>query len=700
MRMKCWVKVSSAIENHGEALRRFYAMTRMNETDRLAIQTIRTLSIDAVEQANSGHPGMPMGAAPMAYVLWTRFMRHNPSNPRWFNRDRFVLSAGHGSMLLYSLLHLCGYDLHMEDLQQFRQWGSRTPGHPEFGHTPGVEATTGPLGQGIGMAVGMAMAEAHLAAVYNRESFPVIDHYTYVICGDGDLMEGVSAEAASLAGHLQLGKLIVLYDSNDISLDGDVRLSFTENVGARFAAYGWQVLKVADGNDLEAIEHALAEARADQHRPSLIEVKTTIGYGSPNKAGKAASHGSPLGKEEVRLVKEAYGWPHEPFHVPQEVRVHFDTIKKEGERQEAAWRRLFASYRASYPELASQLLMVIEGQLPDGWDSNLPWYTPESGRMATRQASGHAINALAPRLPMLIGGSADLATSNNTTIKGSPIFHPENYAGRNIWFGVREHAMGAALNGMALHGGLLPYGGTFFVFSDYLRPAIRLAALMRQRVIYVFTHDSVAVGEDGPTHEPIEHLPSLRAIPGMVVIRPADANETSAAWWFAVAEAKGPCALILTRQALPVLPRTNRLAKQGLLRGAYVLSDPERENPQAILIASGSEVALALEAQNVLRERGIAVRVVSMPSWELFEVQSQTYKDSVLPPAIKARVAVEAARPFGWERYVGDAGTVVGIDRFGASAPGDRVMRELGLHVENVVAQVQSVLSRSSVSDP
>lgn len=669
-------------------------MIASRSIEQLAVTTLRTLSIDAIEKAKSGHPGMPMGAAPMAYVLWTKFLRHNPANPKWFDRDRFVLSAGHGSMLLYSLLHLCGYDLPLEELQNFRQWGSRTPGHPEYGHTPGVEATTGPLGQGIAMAVGMAMAERHLAARFNRDGHAIINHYTYVICGDGDLMEGVAAEAASLAGHLKLGKLIVLYDSNDISLDGETALAFTEDVRRRFEAYGWQVLRVDDGNDLEAIARAIEAARAETARPSLIEVKTVIGYGSPNKGGTAAAHGAPLGPDEVKRVKEFYGWPQEPaFYIPDEVRQHFAQVKERGQALEAEWNARLAAYEAAYPELAAELKRVMAGELPDGWDADLPSYEP-GAQLATRAASGQALNALAKRVPELIGGSADLASSNQTTLKGYPVFSADDYAGRNIWFGVREFAMAAALNGMALHGGLRVYGGTFLVFSDYLRPALRLSALMKQPVVYVFTHDSIAVGEDGPTHQPVEHIPSLRLIPDLTVIRPADANETVAAWRYALADAEGPVALVLSRQNLPVLPGTAERAADGVRRGAYVLADAENGTPDAILIATGAEVSLALEAKERLAAEGIAVRVVSMPSWELFEAQPEDYRRAVLPPEVTARVAVEAAHPMGWERYVSDRGAVIGIDRFGASAPGSRVMKEYGFTADNVVATVKRLLGR------
>ncbi len=660
----------------------------------LAVNTIRTLAIDSIEKANSGHPGMPMGAAPMGFVLWSKHMKHNPANPNWFNRDRFVLSAGHGSMLLYSLLHLTGYDLPLDELKNFRQWGSKTPGHPEFGHTAGVDATTGPLGQGIAMAVGMAMAEAHLAATYNKDSFAVVDHFTYAICGDGDLMEGVAAEAVSLAGHLKLGKLVVLYDSNDISLDGDLNVSFSENTAQRFEAYGWQVLYVANGNDHAAISAALAEAKADLSRPTLIEVKTVIGYGSPNKAGKGGHvgpHGSPLGKDETVLTKEYYGWPSDqPFYVPAEVSEHFAAVQTEGSSAEAAWSTLLSGYKAAHPTLAAQLELAMAGQYADGWDADLPVYELGSAKVSTRVASGAAINALAPRVPALFGGSADLASSNNTTIKGADIFSAANYGGRNIWFGVREFAMAAAVNGMALHGGVKPFGATFFVFSDYLRPAVRLAALMKLPVVFVFTHDSIAVGEDGPTHEPIEHLPALRAIPGVTVLRPADANETIEAWRFAMSKTDGPVALVLTRQNLAILPGTTERGQ--LARGAYVLSDAANGQAQAQIIATGSEVGLAVEAQKALAAEGIHVRVINMPSWELFGAQPKAYRDSVILPEVKARLAVEMAHPLGWERFVGDGGSILGIDHFGASAPGERIMQEFGYTVENVVARVKALL--------
>ncbi len=663
--------------------------------ENLAINTIRTLSIDAIEKANSGHPGMPMGAAPMAYTLWTKFMNHNPSNPKWFNRDRFVLSAGHGSMLLYSLLHLSGYDVTMDDIQNFRQWGSRTPGHPEYGHTPGVEATTGPLGQGIATAVGMAMAERHLAAKYNRDSYNLVDHYTYVICGDGDLMEGVSAEASSLAGHLQLGRLIVLYDSNDISLDGDLHRSFSESVEDRYKAYGWQVIRVEDGNNIEEIAKAIEEAKADETHPTLIEIKTTIGFGSPNKAGSSASHGSPLGKEETKLTKAAYTWDYEPdFHVPAEVYEHFKAVVKEaGEKKETEWNAMFEEYSERYPQLAQELKDAIEGKLPEGWDSNLPQY--EVGKMvATRNSSGEVINAIAEAVPFFFGGSADLAGSNKTYMNKEKDFTRDDYSGKNIWYGVREFAMGAAMNGIALHGGLKTYGGTFFVFSDYLRPAIRLAALMKLPVTYVLTHDSIAVGEDGPTHEPIEHLASLRAMPGLSLIRPADANESVAAWKIALESTDKPTALVLSRQNLPTLEGAKENTYEKVSKGAYIVSPSKKETADAILIATGSEVGLAVEAQQALANQGIDVSVVSMPSVDLFEAQSAEYKESVLPKAVTKRLAIEMGATFGWHRYVGFEGDVLGIDTFGASAPGEKIMEEYGFTVDNVVAKVKALLQK------
>ncbi|ADC51924.1 transketolase [Alkalihalophilus pseudofirmus OF4] len=657
-----------------------------------AINTIRTLSIDSIEKANSGHPGMPMGAAPMAFSLWTKYMQHNPSNPDWANRDRFVLSAGHGSMLLYSLLHLTGYDVSLEDLQSFRQWGSKTPGHPEFGHTPGVEATTGPLGQGVAMAVGMAMAERHLASTYNRDGYNIVDHYTYSICGDGDLMEGVSAEAASLAGHLKLGRLIVMYDSNDISLDGELNRSFSESVEDRYKAYGWQVIRVEDGNNIDEINRAVKAAKEDD-RPTLIEVKTVIGYGSPNKSGKSASHGAPLGADEVKLTREAYKWEGDgDFHIPEDVKEFYNNVKEQGAKAEESWNELFATYKEAYPELAAQFESAVKGELPEGWDQDAPVYDVGSS-VATRASSGEALNAFAKHVPQLIGGSADLASSNKTMMKDLGDFTREDYSGRNVWFGVREFAMGAAVNGMALHGGVKVFGATFFVFSDYLRPAIRLSALMNLPVIYVFTHDSIAVGEDGPTHEPVEQLAALRAMPGLSVVRPGDSNETVAAWKLALESKDTPTALVLTRQNLPTIEGTKETAYEGVKKGAYIVS---RANGDAdlLLLASGSEVPLAVEAQAVLEKEGIHASVISMPSWDRFEAQPKEYKDEVISPNVKARLGIEMGASLGWHKYVGDHGDVLAIDQFGASAPGERIMQEYGFTVDNVVAKAKVLLNK------
>ncbi|MFB5762856.1 transketolase [Paenibacillus medicaginis] len=664
--------------------------------DNLSITTIRTLAIDAIEKAKSGHPGMPMGSAPMGYQLFAKTMKHNPDQPTWINRDRFVLSAGHGSMLLYSLLHLSGYDLPLEEIKQFRQWGSKTPGHPEYGHTAGVDATTGPLGQGIAMAVGMAMAEAQLAATYNKDQFKVVDHFTYAICGDGDLMEGVSHEAASLAGRLHLGKLIVLFDSNDITLDGELNLSSSESVAKRFEAYGWQVLRVEDGNDLPAVEKAIAEAQAETVRPTLIEVKTVIGYGSPNKQGKGGhggTHGSPLGAEEAKLTKDFYKWVYEEdFYVPDEVRAHFGKVKERGIAANKEWDEQFANYKEAFPELAAQFETATSGKLPEGWDRDLPKYALDDKAVSTRVASGNALNGLAPNVPFLTGGSADLESSTMTHLNNISNFTPEDYAGRNIYFGIREFGMAAAMNGMALHKGVKVFGGTFFVFTDYLRPAVRLAALMGLPVTYVLTHDSIAVGEDGPTHEPIEQLASLRIIPNLTVIRPADGNETSAAWAYTLENQSNPVALVLTRQNLPILAGTVDGAREGIKRGAYVVSDAKDGKPAAQIIATGSEVQLAVKAQEALAQEGIQVRVISMPSWDLFEKQDKAYKNSVILPDVKARLAVEMAYPMGWEKYVGDQGDILGISTFGASAPGDRVIKEYGFTVENVVSKVKNLL--------
>ena len=660
--------------------------------DNLCINTIRTLAMDAVQAANSGHPGAPMGLAAAAYVLWTRVLKHNPANPDWADRDRFVLSAGHASMLLYSLLYLTGYKVSLKELKNFRQWGSKTPGHPEYGHTPGVETTTGPLGQGFANAVGMAMTEAHLAAVFNRSNQKIVDHHTYVICGDGDLMEGVSSEAASLAGHLGLGKLICIYDDNKISIEGSTDLAFSENVAARFNAYRWHVLRVDDGNDLPAIQKALEEARAETDKPSVIVMRTHIAYGSPNKQDTAAAHGAPLGEDEIRLTKENLGWPTEKkFHVPDKALKAFRKSVDKGKKAEAAWQKKYISYGKKQPELAKQWEAAITGKPSQRWDATVPNFK-ESKPIATRVASGQVLNALADRLPTLIGGSADLAPSNNTLIKASFDFQKGSYDGRNIRFGVREHAMGAILSGMALHKGVHPYGGTFLVFSDYCRPAIRLAALSKLPVTYVFTHDSVALGEDGPTHQPVEHLAALRAIPGLIVIRPADATETAAAWRVAIRTANAPVALILTRQNLPVLDRRLYPSATMLSKGGYILSD-SKKTPDVILIGTGSEVYLCLEAQALLAKKNVAARVVSMPSWELYERTTQRYQDSVLPPQVTARVAVEAGISMGWERYVGSTGAVIGINRFGASAPGDLVIKKYGIKASAIVSKAMQLLS-------
>jgi transketolase len=653
--------------------------------DDLCINTIRMLAVDAVQKANSGHPGMPMGAAAMAYVLWPRFLKHNPKNPRWWDRDRFVLSAGHGSMLLYSLLYLSGYDLSLEDLKNFRQWGSRTPGHPEFNHTPGVETTTGPLGQGFANGVGMAMAEQFLAARFNRPSFPVVDHYTYAIVSDGDLMEGVSHEAASLAGHLKLGKLIYLYDDNHISIEGSTDLTFTENRLARFSAYGWHVQQVEDGNDLKAIDQAIHKAQAEKDRPSLIAVQSCIGCGSPNKANTSGVHGEPLGAEEIRLTKENLKWPLEPnFFVPEEALALFRQAISKGEEKEEAWQTLFRSYEEAYPELAEEFKQFMEGRLPEGWDLDIPIFSTDPKGMATRVASGTVLNAIAAKVQNLMGGSADLAPSTKTLIKGSMEFKSDRYDQRNIHFGVREHGMGSILNGMALHGGIIPYGATFLIFSDYMRPPMRLAAMMGLKVIYIFTHDSIGLGEDGPTHQPIEQLASLRLVPNLTVLRPADANETAEAWRTAI-QNDGPTALILTRQNLPTLDRSLMAPADNLAFGAYVLQRTMDNPPEVLLLASGSEVSIAIEAGRQLVGKGICSWIISMPSWELFEKQPQEYREAVLPPEIKNRVALEAGCTQGWHRYVGDRGTVIGLDHFGSSAPYQILYEKFGLTAERVV---------------
>ena len=678
------------------------------DLDQQCVDTIRFLSVDMVQKANSGHPGMPLGAAPMAYVLWTRWLRCNPCNPHWVNRDRFVLSAGHGSALLYSLLHLTGYDLSLADIQRFRQWGSRTPGHPERGHTAGVEVTTGPLGQGLANAIGMAIAETQLAARYNRPDHRVIDHHTFVIASDGDLMEGVASEAASLAGHLRLGKLTCLYDDNTVTLSAGTNMTFTENRAHRFAAYGWHTVTVADGNDLVAIDAALQAARADTGRPSLILVRTHLGYGSPEQ-DRCAAHGSPLGLEDVRRTKQKLGWPAEAdFLIPDEALAHFREAVERGRRDETAWNATMSAYARAFPTLADELERRLRDELPPDWDVDVPVFPADVKGLATRDASARVMNAIAPRLVALVGGSADLDPSTRTALHGLGDFNPPpsqpddeqgsagggwSYAGRNLHFGVREHAMGAIANGLAGHGGFVPFGSTFLVFSDYMRPPIRLAALMGLHVVYVFTHDSLALGEDGPTHQPVEQLANLRAIPNLTVIRPADANETAVAWRVAVETRDRPVALVLTRQALPTLDRTRYATADGLRHGAYVLSDAPDGRPDLILLASGSEVHLIGAAAERLRSERIAVRCISMPSWELFEALPQAERDIVLPAAVTARLAVELGVPQGWDRYVGARGDMLGVERFGASAPATQLLREFGFTVENVCARARALLS-------
>ncbi len=677
--------------------------------DQLAVNTIRFLSIDAVEKAKSGHPGLPMGAAPMAYVLWTRFLRYNPKNPDWFNRDRFVLSAGHGSMLLYSLLHLTGYDLPMEHIKQFRQWGSLTPGHPERGVTPGVEVTTGPLGQGFGNSLGMAMAEAFLAARFNRPDNEIINHYTYCLASDGDLMEGVAAESASLAGHLGLGKLICLYDDNRVTLSAATDISFTENVKKRFNTYGWHTQTVDDGNDLDAIEKAIRTAQKESDRPSLILVQTQIGYGSPNKQGSFEAHGSPLGSEEVKATKQALGWPQEPpFYIPDSALNHFRKAVENGSKLESKWDELFLNYEQEYPELSRELRQAINGELPENWNTDLPEFTNDEGGLPTRKASGKVLNALSDKIPTLLGGSADLNPSTYTELKNAGNFgNPKdsisdsqgaadggwNYTGKNIHFGVREHAMGAVLNGMAAHGGILPFGATFLIFSDYMRPSIRLAALMELHVTYVFTHDSISVGEDGPTHQPVEQLLGLRSIPNMTVLRPADANETVAAWQIAIEHRDGPVTLALTRQNVPILDLEQYPGlPQGVRTGGYILADPtDHESPEIILVATGSEVHLALSAHGKLADKDVRSRVVSMPSWNLFKDMPEEYRNDVLPPGIPI-IAIEAGTPLGWEPYIGPSVTVMGMDRFGASAPGKTLMQKFGFVADAIVDKAYALI--------
>ena len=660
--------------------------------ENLAINSLRFLSADAVQKANSGHPGLPMGAAAMAYTIWTRHLKFNPKNPAWPARDRFVLSGGHGSMLLYSLLYLTGYDLQLDELKQFRQWGSRTPGHPEYGLTPGVEVTTGPLGQGFANGVGLAIAAQHLAAEFNRPDYQLYDPTIYAIVTDGDLMEGVAAEAASLAGHLQLGRLVYLYDDNHISIDGSTDLAFTEDREARFKAYGWHVQRVADGNDVEAIDAAIRKAKQDP-RPSLIAVRTHIGYGLPTRQDTAQAHGEPPGVEELRGAKQKLGWPLEPdFYVPDEALAFYRQSVARGAAWEAEWQTCLQSYQSVHPHLAEDLERRLAGRLPDGWQAGLPSYLADSEGMATRVASGQVLNALAPLIPELIGGSADLEPSNKTWIKGSPSFQAESPGGRNFHFGVREHAMGAIVNGMAVFGGVIPYGATFLVFSDYMRPAIRLSALSEYPSIWIFTHDSIALGEDGPTHQPVEHLAALRAIPNLVVLRPADANEVSQAWKVALERRDGPTLLALTRQNVPTLDRALYNSASELAKGAYVLADLGEEPPELILMASGSEVSLIVAAGGRLAAEGVNVRLVSFPSWELFEAQPQEYRDLVLPPTVKPRLAVEAGIAQGWERYTGDQGAMISIERFGASAPYEKLCQELGFTVADVIARAQELL--------
>ena len=686
--------------------------TTVQPIDDLCINTIRTLSIDAVQKANSGHPGMPLGAAPMAYVLWTRHLRHSPTNPKWPDRDRFVLSAGHASMLIYSMLFLTGYDLSMDDIKQFRQWGSRTPGHPEHGVVPGVEVTTGPLGQGVGNAVGLAMAERWLAATFNRPDHEVVNHHTYVMASDGDMMEGIAAEAASIAGQFGLGRLIVLYDANQITLSASADVTFREDVGARFEAYGWHVQHI-DGMDIAAVDDAITKAKAVDDRPSLIVARTHIGYGSPHKHDSFQAHGEPLGVEEVRLTKQALGWPEDKsFYIPDEALTQFRSAVEKGRELEAKWHRRVDDLHAADPQLADKLRHTLAGELPEGWDAALPRFTPADGAMATRDAGQKTILALAEAIPNLIGGSGDLDPSTRTALKGQGDFEnpnftapagapptqgmvggPLGYAGRNIHFGIREHAMAGIATGMALHGGILPFAATFFTFSDYMRPSIRLAALSKAHVIYVWTHDSIGLGEDGPTHQPVEQLASLRAIPDLTLLRPADANETVEAWKIAVTHTEGPVGLVLTRQKLPTLDRNTLGSAAGTAKGAYVLADSTAGTPKLILIATGSEVSIALEAHDQLTHEGIASRVVSMPCWDLFQAQPQSYKDTVLPPGVKARVSVEAGSTLGWERYVGLEGAVIGLNRFGASAPGEIVMRELGFTSEHIVKVAKSILA-------
>ena len=657
---------------------------KTNSLDQLCIDAIRVLSMDAVQKADSGHPGTAMALAPLAYVLWTRHLRYNPKNPHWVDRDRFVLSAGHASMLLYSVLYLTGYDLSLDDIRQFRQWESKTPGHPEYGHTAGVETTTGPLGQGLGNSVGMAIAEAQLAATFNRLGHNVIDHHTYFIASDGDMMEGISHETSSYAGHLKLGKIVGFYDDNHITIEGDTSLTFSDDTAKRFEAYGWHVQRIDDANDLDALDDAIVAAKEVHDRPSLIIVRSHIGFGSPNKLDTAEAHGSPLGVEEIKLTKEALGYPsQEPFFVAPEALAHWREMSNRGGRLESEWQTRYDAWSTVHPDGATELERRLRGELAEGWEALIPEFTAVNGSVASRAASGIVLNAIAPKVPELVGGSADLASSTNTIVKGAPSIGPDNYAGRNFHFGIREHGMGAVMNGMSVHGGFIPYGATFLIFSDYMRPSVRLAAVMARHVIYVYTHDSIGLGEDGPTHQPIEQLSTLRAIPGLTLIRPADASETAEAWRAALKH-DGPVALVLTRQKLGFIDRARYAGAGGLARGAYVLSDAPGGVPQVVLISSGSEVSLILEAQQKLAAEGIRARAVSMPSHELFASQSDEYRDSVLPVAVK-RIAVEAAHPMSWHRWVGLDGVVIGLERFGASAPYNEIYEHLGISVVKIV---------------
>ena len=664
--------------------------------DQLCINTMRFLAVDMVQQANSGHPGTPMGAAPMAYVLWDRFLKHNPNDPQWPDRDRFILSPGHASAMLYALLHLTWYDLPLEELKRFRQWGSKTPGHPEYGLTPGVEMTTGPLGQGFTHGVGMAMAERWLADHYNRPGHEIIDHYTYAIVSDGDLQEGVSSEAASLAGTLRLGKLIYLYDDNDISIEGNTDIAFAENVAQRFQAYGWHVIGPIDGMDPACVDSAIRMAQAETGRPSLIVCRTVIGFGSPNKAGTASAHGEPLGEEEIRLTKEHLGWSYpEPFTIPQEATEHFRQALERGKSQQEEWQARLEAYRQAYPAEAVQLEEALRGDLPEGWDRGLEeFFSAGDQPIATREASGRVMNTLVDRVHSFTGGSADLAPSTKTLLKDHGHYGFEEYCGHNLHFGVREHAMGAIANGMAIHGGIIPYTATFLIFSDYMRPPIRLAALMEQRVVYIFTHDSIGLGEDGPTHQPIEQLLGLRSVPNLVVLRPADATETVEAWRVALGRRQGPTALALSRQNLPVLDRSTLAPASGVQRGGYILWEAT-ERPNVILIGTGSEVHIAMEAGKLLSDQGVAARVVSLPSWELFDAQPAEYRDSVLPPEIRARVSIEAATPMGWRQYVGDQGVAIGIPHFGASAPAGVLYQEFGLTAQHMAEEASRLVTKS-----